>query len=101
MTEKPPTRQPLLPSPQARRVDNVCDRFEAAWQAVAQGGPRPRLEDYLTGAQTEDRTILLRELLLLELAYRHASDEELMAEDYRNRFPEDAALVQAAIGEAG
>jgi hypothetical protein len=29
----------------ARRVDQVCDRFEAAWKAAESRDQRPRIED--------------------------------------------------------
>ena len=31
---------------EARRIDQICDRFEAAWKA----GPRPMPEEYLSAA---------------------------------------------------
>ena len=34
---------PSLSPAEARQIDQICDRFEAAWKA----GQRPRLEDYL------------------------------------------------------
>jgi WD40 repeat protein/serine/threonine protein kinase len=47
-------------------LERVCDRFEDAWRA----GQRPRFEDYLGDMPEPGRSALLRELLLLELAYR-------------------------------
>ena len=49
-----------------RHLERVCDRFEDAWRA----GQRPRFEDYLGDMPEPGRSALLRELLLLELAYR-------------------------------
>ena len=46
----------------ARRVDAVCDRFEAAWK----DGERPRIVDYLATVAAADRPALLRELQALE-----------------------------------
>jgi len=54
---------------QIRHVEQVCDRFEAAWQATGSAAS-PRIEDFLGDAPEPERRILFRELLVLELAYR-------------------------------
>jgi serine/threonine-protein kinase len=66
-----------------RRADQQCDRFEAAWKA----GQQPRTEDYLAGAPEADPPALLRELLLLEVAYRCQAGEQLRADEFLQRFP--------------
>jgi serine/threonine protein kinase/formylglycine-generating enzyme required for sulfatase activity len=78
-----------------RRVNERCDRFEAAWRA----GERPRIEDYLADTPEPERSLLLRELLALELAYRRRHGETLTPDAYLQRFPEHAELVQAAFRE--
>jgi hypothetical protein len=67
-----------------RRVDAVCDRFEAAWKAVPPGGAPPRLEDYLDG-QVES-SALLRELITLDAYYRRARGDTPRPEDYSPWF---------------
>jgi serine/threonine protein kinase len=47
-------------------VDDVADRFEAAWRSLAP----PRVEDFLAGAAGESRAALLAELLKIDRAYR-------------------------------
>jgi hypothetical protein len=37
-------RESSLPLSQARRINELCDRFELAWQA----GQGPRIEDYIS-----------------------------------------------------
>jgi tetratricopeptide (TPR) repeat protein/tRNA A-37 threonylcarbamoyl transferase component Bud32 len=37
---------PSVPTGIDRVIDGVCDRFEAAWKAVGDGGARPRLADF-------------------------------------------------------
>jgi hypothetical protein len=81
----------------AARIDEVCDRFEAAWKA----GPAPRLEDYLDSAHVPERTMLLRHLLAVELGYRRRRGERPTAHEYRHRFPRLEAAVDAAFGRAG
>src|SRR5262249_56891412 len=49
-----------------RRLDGVCLRFEAAWQA----GRRPDIESLLNDVPPGDRPALLRELIALDLVYR-------------------------------
>jgi serine/threonine protein kinase/formylglycine-generating enzyme required for sulfatase activity len=75
------------------RVEEVCNRFEAAWKA----GQRPQIEDYLATAPERERPSLLRELLALELAYRRQAGETPTSETYLRRFSEHAGLVSAAF----
>jgi hypothetical protein len=63
-------------------VDTVCDRFETAWKAVGAGAPRPRIEDFVNGTPEPARTLLLRELIALEVAYRYRHGEIPMPDDY-------------------
>jgi len=42
---------------QFRRIDEVCDKFEAAWKR----GDRPRFEEYLARSAREDEAALLGE----------------------------------------
>jgi tRNA A-37 threonylcarbamoyl transferase component Bud32 len=68
---------------QARQVDEVCRRFEAAWKA----GRRPRIEEFLEEVPAPRRPALVRELVGLEIDYRRLAGEEPRPEDYRERFP--------------
>jgi hypothetical protein len=75
-------------------VDTVCDRFETAWKAVGSGQPRPRIDAYLDGTPEPDRTLLLRELVALEVAYRARHGEIPAPEDYGALWPiPDATLI--------
>jgi WD40 repeat protein len=80
-----------LPLSAEMRLDAVCQRFEAAWQAVASGGTPPRIEDYLPAVEEAERWPLLRELLLLELHYRRR--EAPSVEEYGRRFPAYAERI--------
>jgi serine/threonine protein kinase len=82
MSEAPTSGWSLPPSG-ARQVEGVCTRFEAAWQA----GARPALEDYLGDTPEPVRSVLLQELLLLELTYRVRAGERPIPDEYRPRFP--------------
>jgi eukaryotic-like serine/threonine-protein kinase len=64
-----------------RRLDAVCDRFEAAWKAVGSGGHRPALADFLDPPPA-DPTPLLHELIALDLHYRRRLGEDPSTEEY-------------------
>jgi WD40 repeat protein/serine/threonine protein kinase len=82
-----------LPPTQVQHLDQVCDRFEAAWKA----GQRPRIEDHLDGAPEPARADLVRELIRVEVYYRRVAGEAPQVGDYQERFP---ALEAAWLAEA-
>jgi serine/threonine-protein kinase len=88
----------LSPDPleQARLIDRVCDRFEAAWQA----GPRPRIETFLAGLPDEEASAALRELVALEVELRRRAGEGPTDDEYRRRFPGQEGAVAAAFEES-
>jgi tetratricopeptide (TPR) repeat protein len=88
------------------RLNPLCNRFEAAWQAVsglplrtaeagasssAEGSESPLappgIEEFLNLALEADRPALLHELILVDVHYREARGEHCQAADYRERFP--------------
>jgi serine/threonine-protein kinase len=75
------------------RVDEVCDQFEAVWKE----GGRPRIEDYLGTATGAEHSALLRELLLVELAYRNRCGESPIPQEYHQRFPGNAELIDSGF----
>jgi WD40 repeat protein len=81
------TGQQPWPAALARFVDQVCDRFEAAWKAHASGSERPRLEDYLAELLEPERPELLVELIRVEVFYRRRAGEVPRPEDYQVPFP--------------
>ncbi len=97
MTPPLPPRDERLPAPERRRLDRLCDRFEARWQA----GLRPRLESYLGRVPRPFQPGLLRELLALELEYRRRRGEAPGQEEYCQRLPEYVELVAAVFHENG
>jgi serine/threonine protein kinase len=76
-----------------RRLDHFCDEFERAWK----GGGRPRIEHYLAAARQPERAALLRELLVVELAYRRRGNETLVLQEYKRRFPDHSDVIQAVF----
>jgi serine/threonine-protein kinase len=83
MSAVPGGRTEDLPATQVQRLDQLCDRFEAAWKA----GQRPRIEDYLGAAPEPGYTELLRELIRLDVYYRRRAGDVPQREDYQGRFP--------------
>jgi serine/threonine protein kinase/tetratricopeptide (TPR) repeat protein len=76
-----------------KRIDSVCDRFEAAWRR----GERPDLLSFLSGIAEPVRSQLFRELLALELELRRGDGERLDPRSYRDRYREYSAIIDAAF----
>jgi WD40 repeat protein len=77
----------------ARRIDQACNRFEHAWRDGT-----PRIEDFLEGVEEPERSVLLRELVLLDIDYRRLRGQTPQAGDYSPRFPDlDSAWLAAAL----
>lgn len=79
-----------LPAEAARRVDEICDAFET--QLFTEG--RPQIEEFLGGFKEPERSVLLRELLLLELDAYLSADAFPDLEKYCQRFPGRRDLVK-------
>jgi len=71
------------------RVDELCDRFEAAWRSNV----RPRLEDFLEQVDALGWDLAFRELLALEVQLLLHSGAQPRQEDYVSRFPREATLI--------
>jgi len=89
------TESAALPLPLARQVEAAYQRFESAWRA----GQRPAIEDHLGSLSGPARAVLLPELLELELSYRRRAGEPVRPEEYRQRFPDHAALIESLFRE--
>jgi WD40 repeat protein len=91
-----PSDQDTIQGDLDKRIDEVCDRFEAAWKAAGADGLRPRIEDALEALPEDDRPIALRELIHLDVFYRRRLGESPRPDDYQRRFSGlDAALLTA------
>jgi hypothetical protein len=83
-----------LPLAVAERLGAVCDRFEAA----CGGGLRPRIDDYLEGVEETARAVLARELIVLDLHYRHCRAEVPQVTDYDSVNPDrDSNWLACAV----
>ena len=83
------TSQPDVLTAERERVDKICNRFEDEWK----GGQSPRIESHLQGPPGAVRDLMLRELLLLEIDLRLESADRPAKQDYLERFPSKAGLI--------
>lgn len=91
-------RQKKLPIAALERIDDRCAEFERQWQA----DQPPTIESILSrDVAEEERDVLLAELIVLEIDYRRRRGEVPTAQEYRQRFPEDAEAVNDALNESG
>ncbi len=75
MSDRPSHNLEGLDIDLARRIDEVCRRFEADWRA----GRRPRIEDYLVDVTHEGRPALRAELI----AARHLTGAGRFCSSFR------------------
>jgi serine/threonine protein kinase len=71
------------------RVDAACRRFEAAWKA----GEQPRPEDFLRGWEGTERSVLLKELILVDMDYRRRLGETVSPDSYLHLTPTSGAVA--------
>jgi len=93
-----PAQFPNLSVEAALRVDARCGFFETKLLT----GQKPRIEDCLGGFGEPERSVLLRELLLMELEYRLAnvnSPDRASCFEYYERFPNEASLVADVLNQ--
>src|SRR5687767_9120542 len=77
-----------------RRIDDCCDRYEAAWKA----GQSPQLEAYLDGFPADALPQLLRELLVIEVNYWGRSEKRQLTKDvFLDEHPQLAALIDGDL----
>jgi len=76
------------------RIDEVCDRFEAAWQQ----GKEPKVEDYLARAPEADRPALRRDLVAIEAQRRRQKASPTVRQFVRNL--DESGLMSADETEA-
>ena len=64
-----------LPLSMVVQIDQICDRFEAAWHSVAPGEPGPQIDDYLGDMPEPERGVVLRHRGARDLDYRRRHGE--------------------------
>jgi serine/threonine protein kinase/WD40 repeat protein len=84
MTPWPSSESPEVSLADLKWIDEICERFEAAWTADA----TPALREFLVDAPEAVRRRLFAELFQAELALRHDRGRQLDLVLYRQQFPE-------------
>ncbi len=74
-------------------IDAAAVRFEREWKA----GSRPRIEDFLADVDESRWPPLLEELLRVERELLQRAGAEPDVEEYRRRFPDSVAVVDAVF----
>jgi WD40 repeat protein len=74
-------------------INAAADRFERAWKT----GERPRIEDFLLDVDESRWPRLLEELIRVEAELRRRAGDEPAAEEYRLRFPDGLAAIDAVF----
>ena len=80
------------------------ERSESTGSAIGsrrvwQAGGRPSIHEFLDDVPDPDRTVLLRELLLIDLACRRCQGERPDPADYIDRFPGQTEMVVEAFDQ--
>src|SRR4051812_48134674 len=88
----PPSPDPW-PAAVLLRLDEMCQRFEAAWKS----GPPPVVETYLQECPETERSALLQQLLPLDLEYRARQGLTPLPDDYLSRFPEFGDVIRSVF----
>ncbi|MCA9059330.1 MAG: serine/threonine protein kinase [Planctomycetaceae bacterium] len=93
-------RHQKLPIAALERIDDLCAAFEQQWQA----GEPPSLDVFLASSlspagdiSVTERDVLLAELILLEVDYRRRRGETPTADEYLERFPDQAQAIRDAL----
>ena len=78
-----------------KQINSVCEQFEDQWLNKKQ----PRIEDFITKIEAEDRSELLQELVRIELFYLGENGYTPEIDSYRQRFPDMENYVIRAFDE--
>ena len=84
-----------MPLAALERIDAMCVAFESELNT----GPIPRIEDYLKANSEPENSVLLRELLHLELAAKESLGLSATQAEYETRFSTFKDVVRAAFSE--
>ncbi len=80
------------------RIDSCCDKFELQWQL---GNP-VQIESLLNAAESsEERRLLLRRLIEVELELLTRAGHSTDAAEYAQRFPNDSEMICSVFGPLG
>ncbi|MCA9128478.1 MAG: protein kinase [Planctomycetales bacterium] len=72
------------------RIDMICDQFERAWQ----DGDRPSIREWIATNAELPRSLVLVELLRVEVHQRAQAGESLAKDEYLVQFPQEQSIVE-------
>ena len=89
-------RHKKLPIAALERIDDLCAEFERKWQA----NDSPVIET-VAGEELSalEREVLLAELIVLDIDYRRRRGETPGKQEYLDRFPDCAEVINDALDE--
>ncbi|MBV9122592.1 MAG: SUMF1/EgtB/PvdO family nonheme iron enzyme [Planctomycetes bacterium] len=96
MSAPHPSPDDSLPLPVEERIDDVCLRFEDAWNR----GDQPQPEAYLGDCAESERSALLREWLHLDVVFRRRAGPGPTEQEYDARFPWATEVIRAVFAAA-
>ena len=82
-----------LPIHLIRMIDEKCDDFESNLAS----GTNPVIEEFLDGLSHDEKGVLLRELLAVELQHHIDSNESIDRQKYLDRFADHESIVQSVL----
>lgn len=79
-----------------KRIDALCDHFEAAWKNESS----PIIEDFLSLVPETDRNTLFQSLLEIQLEFQDRSILDSVERDLLQRFSDKAIIITRLIANA-
>lgn len=89
------------PTPSIDSLSNLqLQHVEAAvarFQEAADNGQRPHISDFLTSVEGNERLVLLKRLLEIEIENRRRRGELPDRKQYASQFPQDSAVIETVF----
>lgn len=76
-----------------RRIDDLCDQYEAAWNR----GEQPGIDDYLKQVEKDEQPFLLKALVALDLELQKSEALDSAEEKYIPFFEVDTEIISELI----
>lgn len=87
------SRTPIGDASSWLRREEIVERFEKQWRTAG----KAEIADFLSGDHSDERQVLLSELVKVDLEYRWARGEEARIESYLARFPQLGSVDDAPL----
>ena len=93
MSEPADSRKVAIRLSVEQQLDHSCDRFEEEFRA----GKAPKIEQFVAEAPESGRSLLLRELIAVQVELRRGLGNIAAAEEYQRKFPDNSSDVRLAF----